>query len=279
MIIPENLANVKLVVSDMDGTLLNDKGQVSDQFFNIFHRLKQHNILFAAASGRQYYSIVEKLAAIKDEIVVIAENGGITKKAAIELGSILLDHQTANDLILLLRNIKNVEVVLCGKKQAYIESNNQEFIDFFNEYYFKYQKVDDLTTIKDDDFFKIAVYHNQSSEDFIYPHFKHLEDQLQVKISGDYWLDLSHIDSHKGNALKALQERLNITPEETMVFGDFNNDLEMLALAKFSFAMQNAHPNVKKIANYNTKSNNENGVEFMLEALLKAKATATRQKQ
>ena len=75
-----NLSKVKLVVSDMDGTLLNSKGEVSNLFFELFKKLQSHNILFCAASGRQYNSIVNKLAAIKDDIFVIAENGAIAKK-------------------------------------------------------------------------------------------------------------------------------------------------------------------------------------------------------
>ena len=53
-----------------------------------------------------------------------------------------------------------------------------------------------------------------------------------------------------------------------MVFGDYNNDLEMLAMADFSFAMKNAHPNVLEVANYTTTSNDDFGVERILEKLL-----------
>ena len=58
-----DLSKVKLVVSDMDGTLLNSKGEVSKLFFELFHQLKNKDILFCAASGRQYNSIIDKLAA------------------------------------------------------------------------------------------------------------------------------------------------------------------------------------------------------------------------
>ena len=75
-----NLSKVKLVVSDMDGTLLNSKGEVSPLFFDLFKQLKEKNIIFCAASGRQYNSIVSKLDAIKNDIYIIAENGGIAKK-------------------------------------------------------------------------------------------------------------------------------------------------------------------------------------------------------
>ncbi len=56
-----------------------------------------------------------------------------------------------------------------------------------------------------------------------------------------------------------------------MVFGDYNNDLEMLAQAHFSYAMENACEDVKKAARFHTKSNNNNGVEFILDKLIKSK--------
>ncbi len=63
-------------------------------------------------------------------------------------------------------------------------------------------------------------------------------------------------------------DEYHITPAETMVFGDYNNDLEMLAISDFSFAMENAHPNVKDNAKYHTLSNDNYGVEVVLEKLL-----------
>jgi hydroxymethylpyrimidine pyrophosphatase-like HAD family hydrolase len=61
-------SKVKLVVSDMDGTLLNSKGEVSKRFFELFKELQKRKITFCAASGRQHNSIVSKLDAIKDEL-------------------------------------------------------------------------------------------------------------------------------------------------------------------------------------------------------------------
>ena len=64
-----DLSNVKLIVSDMDGTLLNAKEEVSPLFLKQFERLKALNIHFVAASGRQYNSIAQKLQSIKDQIL------------------------------------------------------------------------------------------------------------------------------------------------------------------------------------------------------------------
>ena len=268
-----NLEKVKLVVSDMDGTLLNTQGEVSSLFFEQFQILKKHNIQFVAASGRQYNSIVDKLSAIKDEIYVIAENGGLIKKGDDLLQINALAPEKIKKVIPLLRDIKDTHIVLCGKNKAFIESQNPDFINLFQEYYHSYQIVDDLIDIvNDEDFLKIAVYHFNSSEKHIYPAVKSLKDEMLIKISGKNWLDISDTKANKGNALKIVQKMLNITKEETMIFGDYHNDLEMLDCAHFSFAMKNAHTDIKNVANFETESNDNFGVEKVLKKLIEAKS-------
>lgn len=266
-----DFSKVKLVVTDMDGTLLNSKSEVSNRFFDVYHQLKKHNIQFIAASGRQYFSIVDRFETIKDEITIVAENGAFAKHGDKELFTSELPSEFIAKTINILRALDNVYIVLCGKKAAYIETKDEQFINMFKNYYSEYRLVDDLTEIKDDTFFKIAAYHFDCSETHIYPAVKQLEKDLQVIVSGEHWLDISHNNANKGFALNILQQKLGITKEETMVFGDYNNDLKMLALADFSYAMENAHPNVKNIAKFSTKSNDNLGVELVLEQLIKTK--------
>ena len=264
-----DFSEVKLVVSDMDGTLLNSKGEVSNRFFELFKQLQKQHIIFCAASGRQHNSIVDKLASIKNEIFVIAENGAITKKG----DEILLLNSLASEKVLklipILREIKGANMVLCSQNSAFIESKDKRFINLFQEYYHSFQIVDDLMEVaKITTMLKIAVYHFDSSEAFIYPFVKHLKDDVLLKVSGQNWLDISDEKANKGNALREVQQLLNIKKEETMVFGDYHNDIEMMQEAEFSFAMKNAHEDIKKIANYSTESNDEFGVETILEQLI-----------
>ena len=274
-----DLSKVRLVVSDMDGTLLNSEGQVSDTFITLFNELKEENIQFIAASGRQYYSIIDKLKEIHADIIVIAENGGFAKRNDEELVTVSLPLDKTREMINLMRQVEDAHIVLCGKKQAYVDSDNEKFLNIFNEYYHKYQIVDDITKIDNDEFFKIAVYSFGGSEQTTYPVVSHLENEVKVKVSGENWLDISSMKADKGNALKHIQEMLGIHPDETMVFGDYNNDIEMLELAHFSYAMANAHPNVTEAANYITKSNNDLGVEIVLNQLIEAKRQTKSQKQ
>ena len=267
-----NLSKVKLVVSDMDGTLLNSKGEVSDIFFELFEKLQQQNIHFCAASGRQHNSIVDKLAAIRDDIYVIAENGGVAKKGKEVLLSNFIKPDKVLKLIPILREIKGANMVLCCDGSAFIESKDERFISLFQEYYHSFQQVDDLIEIaKTTPVFKIAIYHFDSSEEFIYPVVKNLNDEVLLKVSGKNWLDISDEKANKGNALREVQHLLNVTKKETLVFGDYHNDIEMMQEAEFSFAMKNAHKDIKEIANYATESNDNFGVERVLEQLLKSK--------
>ena len=266
-----DFSKVKLVVTDMDGTLLNSNSEVSDEFFKLYDQLKKINVKFIAASGRQYFSIVDMFESIKNEITIVAENGAFAMHGDKELFTLELPSEYISKSINILRNINNVYTVLCGKRCAYIETKDEEFVSMFKNYYSEYKIVDDLTKVKDDTFFKIAAFHFECSETNIYPSVKHLEKELQVIVSGEHWLDISHSNANKGYALNLLQNDLNISKEETMVFGDYNNDLKMIALSDFSYAMENAHPDVKRAAKFQTKSNDDQGVESILEQLINSR--------
>ena len=76
-------------------------------------------------------------------------------------------------------------------------------------------------------------------------------------------------DINKGVAVQAVEKKFHLRPDEVAVFGDYLNDLEMMSAAKYSFAMANAHPAIKKAANYETASNDEAGVLKGIEWLMK----------
>lgn len=251
----------------MDGTLLNSKHEVSNRFFEIHRELKQKNIQFVAASGRQYHSMADKLREIHDDIIFIAENGAFIKEGEHELSVEPIDHSLKNELLDIVEHMEGAHAMLCGKYKSYFDGNSLSFLNQLKEYYSCFEIVDDFKKVNHE-IVKIAVYHDSSAEEYIYPKVKHLENKVKVKVSGQHWVDLNHVEAHKGNALRKVMEAHKIKPSEILVFGDYNNDLEMLALADHSFAMANAHPNVKKVANYETTSNDNFGVERILEQLV-----------
>jgi Cof subfamily protein (haloacid dehalogenase superfamily) len=259
-----SFSDIKLIATDMDGTLLNSKHEISDSFFPVFRKLKDQGIIFVAASGRQYYNLLKTLDAVKDEVIFAAENGSFVVFQDEEIHVQAIAPEIVRELIVTARTIKGTYPIICGKKKAYVENGEPEFIDHLKLYFERYEIVNDLLKVENDQFLKFTLCDLAGSEGNSYPHYKHLSDTLQVKVSGPIWLDISHKQANKGVAMEVLQRKFGISFEETMIFGDYFNDVEMLSKAKYSYAMANAHPDVKKVARFVAKSNDENGVVEVL---------------
>lgn len=258
---------IKLIASDMDGTLLNDKDEIHEEFYQVFQELKKQNIIFAAASGRQYYNLAKRFEKIKDDMMFIAENGTFVVYKGKELIVNSLDINLARELVKVGRTIENAYVILCGKKAAYIESSDKRLIEQTEKYYARYEIVSDLTKIEDD-ILKVTICDFAGSENNSNKYFDDYRDKAQVAVSGEIWLDITAKGINKGVAIEEIQELLNIKHEETMVFGDYLNDLEMMSSAYHSYAMENAHDDLKKVARFRTKSNDESGVVHAIKAML-----------
>jgi Cof subfamily protein (haloacid dehalogenase superfamily) len=178
-----------------------------------------------------------------------------------------MEPNLTRDILKRVKKLPNVLAILCGKKSAYIDNDDPAFVERLSMYYDEYTVVNNLLHVNDDDFLKIAICDLAGAEQNSYPHFLEYKNDLQVKVSGNVWLDLSHKSAHKGKALDVVQKKFGIAREHTMVFGDYLNDLEMMGEAHFSFAMENAHPEVKNAAKFMTSSNDNRGVLDILEQL------------
>ena len=259
---------IKLIASDMDGTLLNSNNEINEEFFEVFNKLKEKNIIFAAASGRQYYNLVKRFEKISDDIMFIAENGTFVAYKGKEILVNSLEREVANQLIKIGRTIDNAYVILCGKKSAYIEERDERLVKETKKYYERYEIVEDLTRVEDD-ILKVTICDFSGSEFNSNNYYKEYWDKLQVTVSGERWLDITSKGVNKGVAIEKVQEIFDINPKETMVFGDYLNDLEMMKKAYYSYAMENAHEDLKKVSNFIAKSNNDNGVVETIKEVIK----------
>jgi Cof subfamily protein (haloacid dehalogenase superfamily) len=259
----DHVPDIRLIACDMDGTLLDDEDAVHDDFWPLIDLLHARGITFCPASGRQYYNLLERFEPIADEVIFIAENGTYVVRGGQELSSDCLDREVARALIDVTRELArggaDVGAVLCGKSSAWIERADQPFRDEVDKYYHRLQVVEDLNAV-DDDVLKVAIYDFVSSERISAPAFAHFRDTHQVVVSGEHWLDVMVAGANKGTGLRHIQEALGITRDQTMVFGDFLNDLEMMDEATYSFAMANAHPELAARARYRAPGNTDNGV-------------------
>lgn len=261
---------IKLIVSDIDGTLVKDgENKVNPEIFDVIMELKKKkNIQFAAASGRQAASIEYTFKPIQKEIFYVAENGSYLGCYGRTLFLYPIEPSLVNALVEDIRANPLLDVMVGGAKGTYLETDNQEFIDWMiNGYHFHIIKVDDVTKTGDE-IIKIAAYKKEGVQDAAGYLFDKYSDKLKMTISGDMWMDCMRQGVNKGEAVKTLQESLGITPEETMVFGDQLNDIEMLKRAHYSFAVGNAREEVKKAARFQADTNVNDGVMKIIKTLL-----------
>lgn len=250
---------IKLIASDMDGTLLNSKGDLPKDFYEVLNELHKKGIIFAAASGRQYYTLADNFHKGKDEILFVAENGAIAMYRDKEIYSKTLDRSTVMKVIEDARKIEGCDIVLCGKNSAYVESNADNFFENTCKYYHRNILVKNFEEVEDG-FLKIALFDRNGSQ-HTYEFMEPLWGQrLKVIKSGPKWVDVGRDDVDKGTTLKHVQEILNINFDETMVFGDYFNDVSLLESAYYSYVMKNAPEEMKKHGRFIADSNDDDGV-------------------
>ncbi|MFE9313037.1 Cof-type HAD-IIB family hydrolase [Streptomyces sp. NPDC088353] len=264
-------ARIRLIVTDMDGTLLDDAKRLPAGLWQTLAELRRRGVLFSPASGRQYATLAEQFAGHDEGMVFIAENGTYVVRDGVELSSDPLDPAVAARLVGAVRELVaqgvDVGAVVCGKRSAHVERTDEAFLAEVRKYYVRHRIVPDAAAV-DDDIIKVALFDFGSAERTTAPALAPFAATHQVVVSGEHWVDVMNRTADKGAALRRLQRDLGITPAQTLVFGDYLNDLEMLDAAEWSFAMANAHPEVIGRARHLAPSNNDNGVLRTIARLL-----------
>ncbi len=251
---------IKLIASDMDGSLLTDKNELPPDFFSILDMLHQRGIKFVVASGRSYCTLFDNFAPKSNDIDYIADNGTCVVESGKLTYENILNKSCVIDIVKSCREIKGLHLVLCGKNGSYIKRETGTFLDEINRYYKNKVVMDDLTKVTDE-IFKVGIYDMIGSQENSHKILsKQFSDNLAVVMSGYNWTDLMNKNANKGEALLKIQQRNNISKDETMAFGDYYNDIEMLANAKYSFVMENAVCDMKKFGNFVAQKNNDYGV-------------------
>ncbi len=253
---------IKIIFSDMDGTLLTSENKLPEGFDEAMTELKRRNVLFAPASGRQYFSLLKSFEKYRDDFLFLGENGTLVMHKGKEIFSCPLDVEAAKKVLSATDGFENVLRVYCGKKDAYLrrDQDTPEFHAELDKYYTHNGVVDNFSEIRDVPL-KLAFFDPTAhAKENIYDKISHFRDTLQVVLSSDYWVDVMNPNINKGAAIKNIQRVMNFAPEECAAFGDYLNDFEMLQAVGYGFAMANAHPDLKRIARFETESNDQAGV-------------------
>lgn len=252
---------IKLVATDIDGTLLEEgTDALNEELFDLVLELKNKGAVFAAASGRQYASMYQLFEPVAHEMIFVSENGAYIVCRGQDIRVIGMEQESVKTLIREIRSVPGCEIGLSCRECMYIESEDEEFCDLLiNGYHNKVEKIEDLLAVNEE-VIKIAVYYNQGASRIYEQFSKHWKEKFRVMVSGENWIDFTEYAADKGNAIADIQRVLNFSEEETMVFGDNDNDIGMFAHARHSYAIGNAKESVKKAARYIADTNENQGV-------------------
>lgn len=251
---------IKLIATDMDGTFLDDDKKFDKEFLDIFFQLKQKDIKFVIASGNQYYRLYQRFLPMSKDMLFVSENGSYIALGETILQTNTLTNESVKTILSTISNKPSLRIILCGVKKAYVLNLQKEFEDIVIKHYCNYESVTSFEDI-DDEILKVSINDaNNNILDYIEDVKNKLPDNIRVVTAGNEWMDIQNNDAHKGNGLKFLQEKYNISPDECMAFGDQMNDYEMLQSVKYGYAMDNAVDKIKEIAYDICPSNKEQGV-------------------
>lgn len=270
--LPPVPTDVRLVVTDMDGTLLDEAKRIPDSLWPLLDELGRREIVFSPASGRQAATLLHQLGHAVPGLVVIAENGSVVARDGQKLHVAPLDSGIVTAVLARARRLvstgaADLGVVLCGPDGSFVERSDEQFLEQVQPYYYANEIVDDFSHV-DTELVKVAIYDFGSIEEVTAPAITAVDGAKEVVVSGHHWLDVMAPGVDKSVAVRAVQDRLGITPAQTMVFGDYLNDLAMLDTADWSYAMANAHPEILAAAKYVAPSNEANGVVRTVRAAL-----------
>ncbi|MBA4689017.1 MAG: HAD family hydrolase [Candidatus Galacturonibacter soehngenii] len=255
---------IKLIASDLDGTLLqNDSQQLSEQVVPYIRKLKEMGIIFVAASGRQYANLQRLFEPVKDEIAYICENGALVVYKGQVLHKTVIDKGIGEEILVDIRKREGCEILLSGMNTSYLEPKTNEYA-----HRMQYIVKNNVTIVKDilnvtEDYLKISVYERNGinhSEEYFKTKWG---DKVTVVTSGTAWLDMISLGTNKGSAMKVLQDKFDISPKETMAFGDNYNDVELLSNVSYSYAMNSGKKDIIKLCKYSVDT-----VEEILEKVI-----------
>ncbi|MEY8338799.1 HAD family hydrolase [Lachnospiraceae bacterium 62-35] len=260
---------IKLFVSDIDGTLVPEGGhEINPELLSVILKLKEKGIQFAAASGRHVSSIDRIFRPIRERIFYIADNGGFIGLYNRPLFLEAFPKDVARAFIRDMKQVSEVELVVSSPEVAYMEPHNEDFRDWIvNGYGYQVKIVNDMAEI-DDTILKISCYCEKGPEGIYKKAVSRYGTYGNAAISGKGWMDFTPLNINKGWAVKVLQESLNIKPEETFVFGDQLNDLEMMERAYYSFAVGSAREEVRQRARFQADRSDRDGVLKVLKCFL-----------
>ncbi|MDT2573003.1 Cof-type HAD-IIB family hydrolase [Enterococcus raffinosus] len=284
---------IKLIASDMDGTLLNDQMQVPTANIEAIRKAQAQGIEFITATGRGMSHAKISLDEANIHVPMILLNGAHVVNAEREtIFTIPIGKEKTFEVMDALEDADLYYEIFTAE---HVYSSNQPMrIEFFSEHILekmpgiskkmaiaassRHLSLTPITFVKDmrqtlieknEDVLKIIAFDKNGPEQLkeVTGVLEKMGD-LAIAASELTNIEINHVNAQKGIALKQFAEERGFTAEQVMALGDNFNDVSMLTYAGTSFAMGNAAPAIKKIAKHVTDTNEENGVATAIDRIL-----------
>jgi Cof subfamily protein (haloacid dehalogenase superfamily) len=241
---------IKLIVCDMDGTLVCKDGQLPSDFALVLDAMREKGVLFAVASGRPYIALYDILNPYGEDIIYISENGAYTRYKNEIILKRTFDVDNIHYFASYFNCLEHGFLAACGLKCYYINRDNNELLDSLSSFKIRYNIVDDFTNINDDIFQLTVFFPDGVSTVADIPLYHMFKDKYEFAITHSHWIDIYLKEINKGVGLEAVYGYFNIKPEETSVFGDFYNDIPMFLKAQHSYCLACAPDDVRAYAKH-----------------------------
>ncbi|SET58979.1 hypothetical protein SAMN05216389_11615 [Oceanobacillus limi] len=284
---------MKLIATDLDGTLLNEKGNVSLENAQAIRKALDMGIQVVVATGRSYDAANKPIQEVGLSLPIISLNGANTYTKEKELiRDIPMDRSICKKIQTVCEEENMYFEVFTNKgifslsrddfKQVIMDimmtahpTISKEEIELAVEQRFQDEEVqfisnyDELFKDKNINIYKILAFSLDNST--LQKVRETFTDHSSVKItsSGSINLEFNDPQAQKGIALSLFAESQNISMQDVMALGDNYNDLSMLTLAGRGVAMGNAEEGIKQQCDFITKENKQNGVAYAIEEMLK----------
>jgi Cof subfamily protein (haloacid dehalogenase superfamily) len=270
---------IKMIAVDMDGTFLRDDDQYDVQRFNQqFAKLRQLGIRFVAASGSQRQRLQSKFATVADQMDFISENGSIVYSDGQLLAVETIPQELLQQVQQLVKTDFNVPLattVVSGVRSAYVDQQESPTIFKIKQrYYNELTRVDHILDVSsrrlDDPIVKLGIWFN-ADVDFA-AQTKCVKQALPAKLeslASGFNTELIGLRGvNKRTGIAHLQTKYRIQDDEVMTFGDNENDVAMLEMTPYGYAMQNAHQSAKTAAHHLAPDNNRDGVLDVIDQVI-----------
>ena len=267
--------DIKVIATDMDGTLLDPKGQLDlPRLEKILDKLDQRGIRFVIATGNEVHRMRQLLEHLAERVVLVVANG-----ARIFENNELIQAQTWDDAIVdrALAHFKGRECqdqfVVTAMNGGFVKEGTvftelDKFMtpEMIEKLYQRMNFVDEFDPNLFGGVLKMSMVVGEERLDSVLQEINDLFDGHVRAVSSGYGcIDILQDGIHKAWGLVELLKRWNLKPEQIMAFGDSENDIEMLELAGISYAMENAEEAVKRVATKVAPANSQAGVYKVLE--------------